>query len=413
MSLQLIIFIVSSVPFIVSLYFTVIALFCLKKRNAASHKIPKTRFAFIIPARNEESVIPALIQSIKCQKYPRDLFDIYVIPNNCTDDTEGMAQKAGAKILHCTVPVHCKGEVLHEAFQKILALPYDAFCVLDADNLVDERFLLAMNDAIQSGKTILQGQREAKNPYDSWVSGCYALYFRLINLFSNQARGNLGLSAGINGTGFVICRSILEKQNGWNTSTMAEDLEMTIKCVLGGQSVAFVPEAIVYDEQPINFSLSVQQRRRWCTGIIQVTKKYFFSLVFAESSTKKMKCFDVLLSLLFPLLQLIGIISCLWSCYYVFFIVQYPIHLTMIFISSFLSVGAFICAMIFLCKQNPKYDRRIIKSIAAFPLFLFSWQIIQCFSIFCPVCRWLPIKHQCNIKMEDVSQTLLPRQEDI
>lgn len=56
---------------------------------------PQTRFAVLIAARNEEPVISGLIESLLRQNYPKELFDIYVIPNNCTDDTAGAAQRAG------------------------------------------------------------------------------------------------------------------------------------------------------------------------------------------------------------------------------------------------------------------------------------------------------------------------------
>lgn len=46
-----------------------------------------TRFAVLIAARNEELVIGPLINSLLEQEYPAELYDIYVIPNNCTDNT--------------------------------------------------------------------------------------------------------------------------------------------------------------------------------------------------------------------------------------------------------------------------------------------------------------------------------------
>ena len=47
----------------------------------------RTRFAVLIAARNEELVIGALINSLLAQAYPPELYDIWVIPNNCTDNT--------------------------------------------------------------------------------------------------------------------------------------------------------------------------------------------------------------------------------------------------------------------------------------------------------------------------------------
>ena len=50
----------------------------------------------IIPAHNEEIVVGNLIASLQKQNYPKDLYDIYVIADNCTDNTAEVARKAGA-----------------------------------------------------------------------------------------------------------------------------------------------------------------------------------------------------------------------------------------------------------------------------------------------------------------------------
>ena len=60
----------------------------LKKKN---HK-----FMAIIPAHNEETVIANLVESLKNQYYDKDLYDIYVIADNCTDNTAKYAEEAGA-----------------------------------------------------------------------------------------------------------------------------------------------------------------------------------------------------------------------------------------------------------------------------------------------------------------------------
>lgn len=56
------------------------------------------RYAVLIAARNEESVIAQLIESIKEQRYPQELLDIFVVADNCTDMTAEVAEKAGAHV---------------------------------------------------------------------------------------------------------------------------------------------------------------------------------------------------------------------------------------------------------------------------------------------------------------------------
>lgn len=57
------------------------------------------KFMAILPAHNEEAVIGNLIESLKNQDYPKELLDIYVIADNCTDNTVKIAKEAGAIVL--------------------------------------------------------------------------------------------------------------------------------------------------------------------------------------------------------------------------------------------------------------------------------------------------------------------------
>ena len=60
---------------------------------------PKTkRYAVCIAARNEESVISQLLESIKRQNYPHKLIDIYIVADNCTDNTADIAREYGANV---------------------------------------------------------------------------------------------------------------------------------------------------------------------------------------------------------------------------------------------------------------------------------------------------------------------------
>lgn len=120
----------------------------------------RTRFAILIAARNEELVIGPLINSLLAQDYPSDLYDIWVVPNNCTDNTALAARNFGARVLECTVPVKSKGEVLRFAYNRLRGRRYDAWLVFDADNVVDPRFLAEMNNARMAGARAAQGYRE-------------------------------------------------------------------------------------------------------------------------------------------------------------------------------------------------------------------------------------------------------------
>lgn len=91
---QVIYYIIFLPVLIYSCYFFISSLFAFRKCISYPSVKPKNKFAILIAARNESAVIGGLIDSLMIQDYPKELFDVYVIANNCTDDTKGVSLKA-------------------------------------------------------------------------------------------------------------------------------------------------------------------------------------------------------------------------------------------------------------------------------------------------------------------------------
>ena len=152
------------------------------------------KFMAIIPAHNEEKVIKNLIESLKEQNYPKDKLDIYVIADNCTDNTAPIAKNAGAIVYERTDPEHkTKGYAMQWFLKKMQEqnADYDALCVFDADNIVDKEFMKAMNKKLCQGEEVVQGYRDIKNPSDTWVTAGYALFYWTMHRFYHLARYNV------------------------------------------------------------------------------------------------------------------------------------------------------------------------------------------------------------------------------
>ena len=73
---------------------SICSLIKLKDKPILENK--QNRFMAIIPAHNEAAVVANLVESLKNQDYPKDKYDIYVIADNCTDNTAQIAKNAGA-----------------------------------------------------------------------------------------------------------------------------------------------------------------------------------------------------------------------------------------------------------------------------------------------------------------------------
>ena len=366
-------------------YAAVMGVFCLLPKKKYPATPPRTRFAVLLPARNEENVIDVIIKSLQAQDYPADLFDIFVIPNNCTDDTEGAAMKAGAKILQCSAPVSTKGEVLHQVLDSLRG-QYDAYCVFDADNVVDTEFLARMNDAVAAGAKVAKSRQCALNPYDNWVSGGYDLYFQSLNLLHSKARMQFPLSAKLIGTGFMVTDALLQKMDGWNTKTLTEDIEFAVQSARIGEKVYYVPDALTYDEEPLSFAVSMRQRRRWSAGVQSVANRYSARLLFSAPSWLRL---DLLLHINTIYAQLIALIPVIygamklpiWSAAYTLACALVGFAAGGVVMGLFLSLTA---------KRNLKKQW---KAIVMYPVYLASWYPLHFWALFAKPKNWKHIPH--------------------
>lgn len=374
-----------------TLYFAAVAVFTLCRRRKYPRTAPRTKFAVVVAARNEEAVIGNLVHSVLSQDYPASLRDIYVVPNNCTDFTEAAAVAAGARIIHCVGPVSSKGGALHEAFEQLLPLDYDAFVVFDADNVLERDYLARVNDAIAAGAKVLKTRTRAGNSTASGVAGCYGLYNTCFDLIWNRPRAACGLSAKLVGSGFAVCREVLEEMGGWNTSTIAEDAEFAAQCARIGYRVWWVPDAVNYDEEPNSFMLSLRQRKRWCSGVMQVGKQELRRLWSADCPKPWLR-WDISMFLMAPFTQAIsallllgGLLSSLASGEEVTAVV------------AACTVGLYyvggVGLSVLLCLLGGYGLQGMTRTILLFPVFMASWLPLQIISLFRDTRKWHAIAH--------------------
>ena len=392
-------YILFAFSFIYCMYFAITGLFGFKnyhKSMFGRHKA-KYRFGIVIAGRNEEKVIGGLIKSLQKQHYPENLYEIFVVPNNCTDNTEGVAREAGATIIHCDVPVKQKGDALEDTFKKLVKREdIDAFVVFDADNLVHPDFLARMNDALCEGVEVAQCFRDAKNMGDNWLTGSYTLFYFIQNFFFNRARMNYSGSAAINGTGFMVRKSVLQKY-GFKTRTITEDSEFTGQCALRGIQVAFVEEAITYDEHPQSFWASWKQRKRWTSGCLSCLQIYGGKLLKTFFKSGNIACFDMVMMYMAPLMVVLGfVLSVVLIAFHLlgvelfdFFSYLYASGILFFIVFYLLSVAM----NIFVVKYNKKNTKNIFSGIIFFALFLATWIPINIICLFKKTNNWEQIKH--------------------
>lgn len=296
----------------------------------------KNRLAVLVPAKNESKVIQALLDTLNLQTYDRAFFDVHVIVEDARDPSVAMVKKAIDATIHVVPDQTRKGEALDGALKKILKdtpNKYDAFVIIDADNLAHPDFLLEMNNALASGRQIVVGKKRIKNWESanrddrSLFSNCTALVYAMVDDLGNRHRTKHNIPVSMCGTGMMVRADVIKEQNGWPYRTLTEDYEVMMDCFLRGYTSMYYMHAIVYTEEAVEHRTSFKRRMRWLTGYTQCNKKYRRAVVKKTFGEGKIvwKNFDFLYSLL-PVFTFAGIslvlgITCLFAAgaYAIFF----------------------------------------------------------------------------------------------
>lgn len=296
------IFVIFLLFYAYQLFYIAAALVKQKKRLPQAKKLHK--FAFVIAARNESAVIAGLIKSIKAQDYPQELIDVFVVADNCTDNTAEIARNEGAIVYerNDTEKVG-KGYALDYVFEKINAEHADknieAFLIFDADNLVSKQYTTEINRVFDNGYKACTSYRNSKNYDSNWISAGYSLWFIRESKFLNNPRMILNTNCAVSGTGFMLSKEIIDQNGGWKYMLLTEDIEFSVDSAIKGVKIGCAVDAVFYDEQPVTFKQSWTQRMRWAKGFYQVFGHYGKDLVkgiFSRGGS--FACYDMIMTIM-------------------------------------------------------------------------------------------------------------------
>ncbi len=262
-------------------YYLLLAASARRKAHANREQAPHTIFAVAIPAHNEASVIGETVRVARQANYPAGMFDVWVAADHCTDDTAQVAQEAGAISLERSEePRGRKVYPLRWLIDQILAgaKRYDAIAVLDADSRIDPAFLQAMDQALSTGESVVQGKHVIAAPRQGQFSGLAGVDMRINNLLRNQAKDNLGLSCRLMGDAMCFSTDVLRRY-GWPADSLGEDREYGLYLLTQRVRIAYMPEALSYGQAAPGWKEASGQRLRWYSGSAQIRKRFLGKLL--------------------------------------------------------------------------------------------------------------------------------------
>lgn len=395
------------------LFYTILALFIRQRKFKETNQL--NRYAVLIAARNEESVIRQLIDSIHLQTYQGSI-DIYVIADNCSDQTATVARSAGAHVIERTDKFkQGKGYALHDLISYVthqVQSTYDAYVFFDADNLVHPDFFVEINKAYASGETLICSYRNSKNFASSWVSASSSIIFLREAHFLHQPRYALKTSTHISGTGYLVKADYFH-QEGWDFYLLTEDIEFTINQILKGRSVAYCGSAIFYDEQPVKFGDSWFQRLRWIKGGLQCLTNYWKILTTQLFKKRRWAIFEILYWVS-PLPYIAISLSLILSiAKFVYVLIMNPFSWAILVqaLQYFIEwaivvyVVSWVIAFLVIATEHRKIRASWFSQLASifvFPFYVFTFLPIVYIALFSPNVYWKPIPHNDGASIDEL-----------
>lgn len=398
------------VPLLVQILYVLFA-WVKKKKFPKSDKL--ARIAFIIPAYNEESVIYDTVKdALDNQDYPKELFDVYVVADNCTDNTAKLAEQAGAKVMIHNDPDpahHMALYPLKYGIDKLLEMDkYDLIVHLDADNHMNKEFSRLMNDAYQSGVDFARPYEGALNATQNFYTKACTLFYTFDSRYGSRVRERLNIAAHINGSGATMSTKMLKACGGYDSKTISDDAEFNFNRMLEGYKGHYVEDAIVYEDMPSSFKDTLNRNKRIYNGGVKLLKTKLLTMLGKFFTTGRISYIEMFMSYIFIFLTFI---LCTWiPLYYIFdftFVslaayghieislmdVSYyqsvlwnTIYImTGILLSLFLFFGiiqGLVLVLIDYKKMGAKSPKELISAALLFPCFLFVYVVTLCMGAF-------------------------------
>jgi cellulose synthase/poly-beta-1,6-N-acetylglucosamine synthase-like glycosyltransferase len=293
------------------LLLTGVALFAQRHTRLRDDR-PTHRFLILVPAHNEERLLPSMLTNLHQLDYPSELYAIHVVADNCTDRTAELARTGGAFAHERVDEVQRgKGYALQWLMQQLWASaePHDAVVILDADSIISPNFLTVMDARLAHGERAIQAYYAVRDPQSSWSASLRSVALAALHYLRPLGRMPLGGSTGLKGNGMVFAAEIV-REHQWSAS-LTEDIEYHMALILGGQRVTFAPDAIVWAEMPSSLKAARTQNVRWERGRQEMVRQYVPRLLRAALARRSFLLFDAAIEQIIPPFSLVAAASVL------------------------------------------------------------------------------------------------------
>lgn len=271
------------------------------RRDKVALRGKGARFVILIPAHNEEGVLPRTLESLTALRYARDRLDVIVVADRCEDGTVAVARRYGARCMERVDGPSGKGAAIAWAIDELKksCRTFDALVVLDADTEADPHLLGALDEGLSHGHRVQQAYNYLSNPWETAFTRIVAVTSVLRNGLFYAGKSRLGLSGMLTGTGMCFSRQIVER-HGWTAFSVGEDWEFSVSLLLNGEKIHFNPMARVLARESPGFRRASTQRLRWASGRYAVAASSAWELIKTGLRFRRPYLVDAAVTLLAP-----------------------------------------------------------------------------------------------------------------
>jgi poly-beta-1,6-N-acetyl-D-glucosamine synthase len=264
-----------------------------RKRYFAQRKY-RPLVSVLIPAWNEEVGLVATVKTIVASSY-RPL-EVIVVNDGSTDQSDAVMraflkkyqQSVGGSrnyvpIIYHYQPNGGKGSALNTG----IALSHGEIIVtFDADSVVH-------SDAVKhfvsyfSDPEVMAAAGNIKIGNTKTMLGLIQALEYGIGFHTKKAEALLGVVFVIGGAAGAYRREVFSQLGDYNTGTLTEDMDLSMRIQEAGMRIVYAPEAIIHTEGPTTLSGLLRQRLRWRRGRFEAFSMHKASFFSRKKQTNK------------------------------------------------------------------------------------------------------------------------------
>jgi cellulose synthase/poly-beta-1,6-N-acetylglucosamine synthase-like glycosyltransferase len=267
----------------------------------------------LVACKNEEVVVGSMVDSLFRLDYPVDRLQ-FVVVDDGSDDRTGSLLDQLAKTHDRLVVVHRpvgsgggKSGALNDGFAKSGG---EVIVVFDADHQPTPACVRQLiRHFVDPDVAAVQGRCEIRNPDDSPLAHLVALDYMAGYLVNEYGRQLLFQLPAYGGANCAVRATDLRRVGGWNTDSVTEDTDLTLRLVLAGRKVRYDVTAVDREEAVVSVDRFWRQRYRWARGHQQVWRDYRSAVVRSQHLSVSAKVETLMFLLVFhlPALAAVGL----------------------------------------------------------------------------------------------------------